>query len=70
MGISQSRGPRRSICLHLPRDPTLRRPTCLDLPRDLISRRLSHLNLPGDLSMPNSQVSTVLGRTSFRKTHP
>ena len=51
-----------------------RRSTCLNLPRDLISRRLSHLSLPGDLNpdlgMPGSQVATVLGRTSFKETHP
>ena len=34
----QSRGPRRS--------------TCLDLPRDLVLKRLSHLNLLGDLPVP------------------
>ena len=47
---------------------------CLDLPRVLSSRRLLCLNLPGDLhpdpGMPGSQVATVLGRISFRKTHP
>ena len=57
--------------LHLPRDPIL---ACLDLPRDSISRRLSCLNLPGDLhpdpGTHSSQVATVLGRISFRKTHP
>ena len=37
----QSRGPRRS--------------TCLDLPRDLVLKRLSHLNLPGDLPVQGSQ---------------
>ena len=46
----------------------------LDLPRDLISRRWSCLSLLGDLhpdlGMPDSQVATVLGRISFRKTHP
>ena len=60
LGICQSRGPRRS--------------TCLDLPRYLISRRLSCLSLPGDLhtdpGTPGSQIATVLGRISFRKTHP
>ena len=74
LGIRQSRGPRRSSCLDLPRDPILGRPTCLDLPRDSISRRLSRLSLPGDLhpdpGTPGSQVATVLGRISFRKTHP
>ena len=67
-------GPRRLTCLNLPRDPTLGRPTCLSLSGDLISRRLSCLNLPGDLhpdlGMPGSQVATVLGRISFKKTHP
>ena len=60
--------------LDLPRDSILGRPSRLDLPGDLISRRLSHLSLPGDLhpdlGMPGSQVATVLGRISFRKTHP
>ena len=73
-GIHQSGGPRRSTCLNLPRDPILGRPTCLDLPRDLISRRLSFFSLPGDLhpdpGMPGSQVATVLGTISLRKTHP
>ena len=72
--ICRSRGPRRSTCLDLPRDPNLGRPTCLDLPGDLISRRLSCLSLPRDLhpdpGMPGSQVATVLDRISFRKTHP
>ena len=74
LGIRQFRGRRRSSRLNLPRNPILRRPTCLDLPRDSISRRLSHLSLPGDLhpdpGTPGSQVATVLGRISFRKTHP
>ena len=56
------------------RDPILGRPSCLNLPGDLISRRLSLLSLPGDLhpdpGTPGSQVATVLGRISFRKTHP
>ena len=60
--------------LDLPRDPILGRPSCLNLPRDSISRRPSRLSLPGDLhpdlGMPGSQVVTVLGRISFRKTHP
>jgi len=72
-GIHQSRGPRRSTCFDLPRDPILGRPTCLDLLRDSMSRRLSCLSLPGDLhpfpGMPGSQVATVLGRISFKKTH-
>ena len=54
--------------------PTLRMLTCLDLPRDSISRRLSCLSLPGDMhpdpGMPGSQVATVLGKISFKKTHP
>ena len=66
--------PRRSTCLNLPRGPIIWRLTCLDLPRDLISRRLSCLSLPGDQhpnpGMPSFQVATVLGRVSFRKTHP
>ena len=74
MGIRLSRDPRRSTCLDLPRDPILRRLTCLDLLKDSISRRLSGLSLPGDLhpdpGTPGSQVATVLGRISFRKTHP
>ena len=73
-GICQSSGPRRSTCLDLLRDPLLGRLTCLDLPGDSTSRRLSHLNLSGDLlpdpGMPRCQVATVLGRISFRKTHP
>ena len=73
-GICQSSSPRRSTCLDLPRDPILWRLTCLNLPGDLISRRLSCLSLSGDLhpnpGMPSSQVATVLGRVSFRKTHP
>ena len=47
--------------------------TCPDLLRDLVPGRLSHLNLPGDLHpdpvTPSSQVATVVGRISFRKTH-
>ena len=39
-----------------------------------ISSKLSCLSLPGDLhpdpGTPGSQVATVLGRISFRKTHP
>ena len=48
-----------------------------DMPQpawDSISRRLSCLSLPGDLhpdpGMLSSQVATVLGKISFRKTHP
>ena len=77
LGICQSKGPRtlgRSTCLNLPRDPILGRPTCLDLPRGSISRRLSCFSLPGDQhpdpGTPGSQVAIVLGRISFRKTHP
>ena len=73
-GSSSPRGPRRSSRLDLPRDPILGKPSCLDLPGDSISRRLSRLSLPGDLhpdpGTPGSQVATVLGRISFRKTHP
>ena len=69
-----AQGARRLTCLDLPRDPIFGRPTCLNLPGDSISRRLSHLNLSGDLHpdlvMPGSQVATVLGRISFRKTYP
>ena len=72
LGICQSRVPRRSSCLYLLRDPILRRPTCVDLPRDSVSRRLSCLSLPGDLhpdlGTPGSQVATVLGKISLRKT--
>ena len=72
LGIHQSRGPRRSSRLDKPRDQILRRLTCLNLPRDLISRRLSRLSLSGDLypdpGTPGSQVATVLGEISFRKT--
>ena len=67
-------GPRRSSRLDLPRDPILGRPSGLDLPGDSISRRLSCLSLPGDLhpdpGTPGFRVATVLGRISFRKTHP
>ena len=60
--------------LELPRDPILGRPSCLDLPGGSISRRVSRLSLPGDLhpdpGTPGSQVATVLGRISFRKTYP
>ena len=73
-GSASPRGPRRSSHLDLPRDPILGRLSHLDLPGDSISRRLSRLSLPGDLhpdpGMPGSQVATVLGRISFRKTHP
>ena len=73
-GICQSRGPRRLSCLDLPRDSILGRSTCFNLPGDSIFRRLSPLSLPEDLhpdpGMPGSQVATVLGRISFRKTHP
>ena len=48
-GSASPRGPRRSSCLNLPRDPILGRPSHLDLPGDSISRRLSRLSLPGDL---------------------
>ena len=69
-----AQGARRLTCLDLPRDPIFGRPICLNLPGDSISRRLSHLNLSGDLRpdlvMPGSQVATVLGRISFRKTYP
>ena len=74
LGNLPVRGPRRSTCFDLPREPILRRLTCLDLSGDSISRRLSCLSLPGDLlldlGMPGSQVSTVLGRISLKKTHP
>ena len=74
LGIRQSRGPRRSSFLNLPRVPILGRLTCLDLPGDSISMRLSSLSLPGDLhpdsGMPNSQVTTVLGRIRRRQWHP
>ena len=73
-GSSSPRGPRRSSHLDLPRDPILGRPSRLDLPRDSISRRLSRVSLPGDLhpdlGTHGSRVATVLGRISFRKTHP
>ena len=78
----QSGGPRRSSRLDLPRDLVLERLSCLNLLGDFISRRLSHLSLPEDLhpdpgtnlhpdpGTTGSQVSTVLGRISFRKTQP
>ena len=59
-GSSSPRGPRRSSRLDLPRDPILGRPSHLDLPGDLHP----------DLGTPDSQVAIVLGRMSFRKTHP
>ena len=59
-GSSSPRGPRRSSRLDLPRDPILGRPSHLDLPGDLHP----------DLGTPGFQVATVLGRISFRKTHP
>ena len=74
LGIHQSRGPRKSTYLDLPRDPIIGRVTCLNLSRDSISRRLPCLSLPGDLhpdpGIPGLQVATVLGRISFKKTHP
>ena len=49
----------------------------LDLPGDSVSRRLSRFSLSGDLQdlhsdlgTPGSQIATVLGRISFRQTHP
>ena len=70
----QSKSPRRSSHLHLPRDLVLERLSHLNLLRDPILGRLSHLSLSGDLhpdpGMPPSQVATVLGRSSFRNTHP
>ena len=69
-----AQGARRLTCLDLPRDPIFGRPTCLNLPGDSISRRLSCLCLPEvlhpDPGTPGSQVVTVLGRISFRKTYP
>ena len=60
LGIQQSRVPRKSTCLHLPKDSIFRRLSCLNLPEDLHP----------DAGMPGSEVATVLGRISFRKTHP
>ena len=72
--ILSPRGPRRSSRLDLPRDPILGRLSRLNLLGDSISRRLSHLRLLGDLhpdpGKPGSQIATVLGRISFKKTHP
>ena len=72
-GICQSGGPRRWSHLGLPKDPILRRPTCLNLLGDLISRRLSCLSLPGNLhpgpGTPGSQVATVVGKISLKKSH-
>ena len=72
--------PRKSTCLHLPGDLIPERLSCLSLLRDQpfqekgVPRRLSCFSLPEDLQpdpgTPGSQVSTVLGRISFRKTHP
>ena len=59
-GSFSPRGPRRSSHLDLPRDPILGRPSRLSLPGDLHP----------DPGTPGSQVATVLGRISFRKTHP
>ena len=74
LAIWQSRGLRRVTHFDLSRDPVLGRPTWLNLTGDSISQTLSCLNLPGDLhtdlGIPSSQVATVLGRVSFRKTHP
>ena len=74
LGICQFKGRRGLTWLDLLRDPILRKSTYLDLLRDLISRRLSCLSLPGDLHPDpgtlGSQIATVLGRISFRKTHP
>ena len=68
---------RRLSHLNLLGDPPVQgsqRSTCLDRLGDWISMRLSCLNLAGDLlpepGTPGSQVATVLGRISFRKTHP
>ena len=70
-GSFSPRGPRRSSCLDLPRDPILRRLSCLNLPVDSISRRLSCLSLPGDLhpdpGTPGSQVATVLGKMNYSR---
>ena len=74
LGDLPVQGSQESTCFDLPRDPILRRPTHLDLPGDSISRRLSCLSLlvdlHSDLGTPGSQVAKVLGRISFRKTHP
>ena len=68
---------RRLSHLNLLGDPPVQGSQDVDLPRparESISRRLSHLSLPGDLrpdlGTPGSQVATVLGRISFKKTHP
>ena len=70
----QSGGPRTSSCLDLPKDLVLNRLSRLNLLGDSISGRLSCLILPGDLhpdpGTPGSQVATVLGKISFKKTHP
>ena len=74
LGIWSSEGCHASTCLGIRQSRNPRRSSCLNLPGDLISRRLSHLSLPGNMhpdpGMPGSQVATILGRISFRKTHP
>ena len=74
LGIWSSKGCHASTCSGICQSRGPRKPSCLDLPGDSISRRLSCLSLPGDLhpdpGTPGSQVATVLGRISFRKTHP
>ena len=74
LGDPPAQDPRRSKCLDLPEDSVLERLTFLNLTGDLISRRMPGLSLPGDLhpdpETPGSQVTTVLGMISFRKTQP
>ena len=74
LGIWSSKGCHASTCLEVCQSRSPRKSICLDLPKDLVSRRLPCLSLPEDLhpdpGMPCSQIATVLGRISFRKTHP
>ena len=73
-GIWSSKGCHASTCSGICQSRSPRKAICLDLPKDSVSRRLSCLSLPEDLhpdpGTPCSQVATVLGRISFRKTHP
>ena len=74
LGIWSSKGCHASTCSGICQSRSPRKAICLDLPKDSVSRRLSCLSLPEDLhpdpGTPCSQVATVLGRISFRKTHP
>ena len=60
LGIRQSQGSQEVITPQSAQGPSFGRLSCLDLPGDLHP----------DPGMPGSQVATVLGRISFRKTQP